>query len=633
MADVNLTIAADIRQLRDALAAIPGMTKGEAQRMVIALQKEYAKAEAAAKKTAGQTAKEFDRGFDAIGNSAEKLLSSLGGPFGDIGDIAFDLRGKLAGTAGAIGAAGAAAAGATAVIAGLGIAAGALASHASEAQKRLDEMGLAAHVPPEARASIEAYDTAIASLSREADLLSVTLGGPVAEAVGTLASALVGARVELDKLNDAAEPAVAVLGRMAESGRTLQRLFSLGMTERLQRGLEELVETGKEHTAVLDGETAALKKQKEINEAAYKAAMDAKAAQDRAAAEEERRTAERTKTAKSFWDVVAEGAAESNAARKEEEEAARRAEQAEKDALKAAQDRLDLERQAKAETDAQTAATRDLVRQLGELQEKIDEIKTPIRAAMEEIRRHLANAAHFAVEVTQVITDAITLMAERRMDLIRSIAAKEREAAEEAREEWRESEEEQIEALRERGKLTDRQAEKRLRQLDIEEQTRILMLAREQAERRAALMEAWRQTQSAQIAMATVESIRAGISLMSSMAYLGVAAPFAAAAISAGALATAIAGIRATPPPELPTGRTPDHRQQVAIRDDEAVLNPRATAAVVEAINGSGVARGGPTHVTLQIDGRDVARAVAPRLEGMMRLGGLGLGRRQLGGR
>jgi hypothetical protein len=120
--DFDVTIGAELADLRKELGTIPGITAAEAKRMTIALEKEYqrstkaaqeaAKAAAAAGKKAG---KEFDSGMSKAAGGLESLLSggpslsSFGSILGGVGETAGTASASIAAMAGPIGIAAAAA--------------------------------------------------------------------------------------------------------------------------------------------------------------------------------------------------------------------------------------------------------------------------------------------------------------------------------------------------------------------------------------------------------------------------------------------------------------------------------------------------------------------------------------------
>lgn len=162
-------------------------------------------AEKAAKRLREETAK-VDKSIDGMSRGGQKVANLLGGPFGDLADIVFDLGEAAEGSAGAVGGLGATALGAVVGVAALSYAGLQLASAAEEAATRLEAAGLAGLIPPESRESIDEYRSATEGLRNEVDLLSVTFGGPLLSAVAAAADGLTGAVSILRTVSDAMSP-------------------------------------------------------------------------------------------------------------------------------------------------------------------------------------------------------------------------------------------------------------------------------------------------------------------------------------------------------------------------------------------------------------------------------------------
>jgi hypothetical protein len=164
-------------------------------------------AEKAAKRLREETAK-VDKSIDGMSRGGQKVANLLGGPFGDLADIVFDLGESASGATAAIGGLGASVLGAVVGVAALSYAGVQLASAADEAAHRLEKAGLASLIPAESRQSIDDYRSATEGLRNQVDLLAVTLGGPllsaVAKASDLLTAGLVGVRDALSPIASAA---------------------------------------------------------------------------------------------------------------------------------------------------------------------------------------------------------------------------------------------------------------------------------------------------------------------------------------------------------------------------------------------------------------------------------------------
>jgi hypothetical protein len=185
---------------------------------------------------------------------------------------------------------------------------------------------------------------------------------------------------------------------------------------------------------------------------------------------------------------------------------------------------------------------------------------------------------------------------------------------------WLEGERARIDSAVEHGQMTEAEAataEKlAIREARRKEQA---LLDQTKAERDN-LLKSFEQRKKAAKAAALIDSIAAGVAMIPGFAWLGPLAPAAAATAAFLAYETAAESIDAAPPPEFPMGRvpsgSPDHRQQIAVRDDEITLNPRGSrrlgAGAAEAMNdGLPV---GPTVVNLHVGGRLLAEAVVDEL-------------------
>lgn len=212
-----------------------------------------------------------------------------------------------------------------------------------------------------------------------------------------------------------------------------------------------------------------------------------------------------------------------------------------------------------------------------------------------------------------------------------------RDASDKAVAQWQAQREAEVQAALEAGTLTQEQADAKLQAIDEEARARRRATERQLKDEKAALMRSWEASKKVQLAAAAIEAIRAGIALIPAFAFLGPGAPAAAAAVAAAGFAAAATQIGAQQPPELPTGRTPDHTAFAGggerTREDELVANPRATAEILRRLNGSGNLGEGPMVIELVWNQRVLARAIREHERGSLRLRpasamrGLGVGR------
>lgn len=191
MADevLNISLQADISALTAELARLGPEGDKEAKKMVAALQRQYSKAEKAAKSSSKASAAAFAGDMSKIEGAGAALASAMGGSFGAIGGFAQSALKPLAeigltlGPAGVVGVGAAAAAVSLALV---GTTVVSLADAAIEARDRLIEAGDAALIPPESLRSLQDYETTSSELRQELDLLSVTVGGALADDLAIL---------------------------------------------------------------------------------------------------------------------------------------------------------------------------------------------------------------------------------------------------------------------------------------------------------------------------------------------------------------------------------------------------------------------------------------------------------------
>lgn len=179
-------------------------------------------------------------------------------------------------------------------------------------------------------------------------------------------------------------------------------------------------------------------------------------------------------------------------------------------------------------------------------------------------------------------------------------------------------EKKRIAAELEAGTLTEEQADREVQGAkDAAKAHRDALNDRTKAERDA-LMKSFRSDKSLQIAAAAIDAIRAGISLIPSMAFLGPFAPAAAAGIAGSAFALARQQINAQEPPTFERGGSvadrvagvPDH-VLIGSRLDEHVVTGQGVAAagghdVLDRLN-DGLSIGGAPVVNVYFDRRMVA--------------------------
>jgi hypothetical protein len=616
MADkvVNISLQADIRQLREALAQLPNIGDKEAGKMVRALQAQYKKAEAAAKASAKASEKEWERGLDGIKGIAEKSAGMLGGVFGDLGNIVFDVGGKLSVAGGAVGAVGIAAGGAVAGVIALGMASKALADSAIEARDRLTEQGLAAMLPSDALASLQDYEEANKDLRREVDLLTVAIGSEFAPALTDAAHATVGL---IDALGSVASGAKAVYDAF-EPIRSVTSWIDPTAWEMwaLNKAYGALVDQGEEHVAQTKEEVKAVVSLQDQEKARIAAMVE----HGKAETEFEKKKEAAGKAGIARAKAVAD-------AEREAAEAARKA----ADALDAKNDALakigDVANEAYSDllTDEQKVlqAYDARIAKITEAAVLADDYWAAEAAQAEAADRRDRDLHALRVDQLKELADlqleVDDLLAEAQND------AKERGA--EVTSNWSHGLGAVADGL---GSITSMvQANADAMAEAAENGTK--------AEKDAAKA-AFRRAKALALATAVVQAASATLSLIPSFAYLGPGAPVAAAAVSAAALAAQVAAIQNQKPPSFergglvlggPSGATPDHvsadvqpGEYIATKHD--VQRNGGPRGVEQALRGG---RERPVLVRLALNGRDVAEAMWDPL-GSLVPGSTPLGRR-----
>ena len=243
-----ITFKADMADLRDQLAKLPGITDKEAKAMVKSLERQMKKTERAAKKAAKKSASSFDKmakkadetkeSFGRLGAAAGKLSPAVGGlvtGFGDMLGVAGALTNPIGAiAAGAVGL-GVAATGGAVAVAGLtaGLTAATLASE--DLIDELEQFGdFAGVLPPLEPAEIDAINRANAAVESLGLALKVTITqigaefAPTLEVMATRARAAGLAVMSLrDDVVDVAETAAESAAAFLEFVASLDTLGTL----------------------------------------------------------------------------------------------------------------------------------------------------------------------------------------------------------------------------------------------------------------------------------------------------------------------------------------------------------------------------------------------------------------------
>ncbi len=214
----------------------------------------------------GSSAGSAEKGLGSLQRVAEKSAGMMGGVFGDVADVLFDVAGGISESGGAIGSLGVAAGIGAAGVAAIGIAAlgGASAIHdmvmgAEALQKRLGEISGSEPLPPETTEALDDYrQTALGAEAASADL-KVQVAGLAAAAFEPAMAAAAGLLGRLDDLLPSADALTGTLDTMTNVGRAGVAVFTLGASEAVAYalGLRDLEEDGRAAAAALDDLAAA----------------------------------------------------------------------------------------------------------------------------------------------------------------------------------------------------------------------------------------------------------------------------------------------------------------------------------------------------------------------------------------
>lgn len=260
------------------------MSVKEVVQYQITMTAQGAQATSAAVASVGNSAKQVSAGVKSAEEAVKKSMALMGGSFGKLGEVAFELTGKVSGAAGAIGAAGSAAALAVVAIGAMAYAGVQLAAAAFEAGERLEKAGLQAMIPEEAQESLDRYKDGTTALRNSADLLTVTLGGPLLDAVGNLSLGLSGLISKLSDVKvgfDDAKPAAGSFQQVATdvfgAFHNVVNAGTFGLLEGVETAVDGLVTEGE---AVADVQQAVAEKSEEAKKAADEEAKAVKKAAD-----------------------------------------------------------------------------------------------------------------------------------------------------------------------------------------------------------------------------------------------------------------------------------------------------------------------------------------------------------------
>lgn len=681
--------SAEVRRLGADLRTALKRTETEAEKSARKIAKEQEKlarevargqkqAQDEAAKAAAKAAAEHEKAVAELRQGTQKVLSMIGGPFAELGDLGLGLGEKLSGASKVLGTTGTVAAGAALGVTALAVGTVAvyeglhqIAEAGVKAEERLREIKGAAALPPNVIESLDQYRQSQLGLEVQTATLKAKLGALVSDVwspgIDVLAELTQGVADAVPRWADWED----TVEQVGTGIRGMQLLLTLGASEivRYGAGLNEVADAGRDAAAGLDDLTAAIgRHDRALEERAKVEAQLAEGSQSdleilqdlglvyddaKDLAREAAEKAERERRAREAASKALQAQAE--ATRQAEEVRRQYLEINERDIAAEAEHKKKLEEEAWAMATL-TGQTKLLVAGLQDLQDQIDTTMAAIdptwverwgisfSSALDDVRQKLddlglAEAGQALDYGLNAAADAFGQQAELLADQVRA----RRDAAREQADAWLEQQQAQIEAEKEAGQISDDEAEARLAALDAERAAKEDAISRIGQAEAAQAMKAFERTKKIQKALAVIDGLRAAVSLIPAFAFLGPGAPLAAAALATLAVKTQVAAIDAQDPPELATGRVPggsgDHRTLVRLRDDETdgVLTGRGVAAVggPDAVRRANAGLpGGPSQLVVQLDGREIADGVfGPGGVARMQRGRGVLGRRAIYGR
>ena len=202
---INLTYRAELRQLTEQLSKVEGINAGLAKKMANDLDKSFKAAGKSASKAASQMEGDTKKAFASIKGASVAAFGPLGERLNHLAGVwqGLGTSSTVALAAGAVG------------VAALAVGIIGIVDRASDARKRLEDMGLASLLPEDAIAGIAEYDAAVRGLSVSVDLATVQMGSLFAPAVSEAADTVTGLVDVVGDLTDGAGQAVPAMEDLA----------------------------------------------------------------------------------------------------------------------------------------------------------------------------------------------------------------------------------------------------------------------------------------------------------------------------------------------------------------------------------------------------------------------------------
>lgn len=591
--ELNISISADIRDLKRKLAEIPDVTKREASLMVKGIRDQYKKAERSvvhysdlqireAKKAAREVQRAQAEMFDGLSKAGKTFEGQLGGAVSVVEDFMDGIKG-ISGVAGPL--AGSMAAVGAAVTAGgfamsaAGYAAVEFARGAVEAGDRLREMG---KLSADGQLAVSGLSTSLDSVSLATDTAMVAFAEAAPELRLFLDAVSGGIKIVADFVAASREmrDSVSIVGRVAAG------IGTLGLSELALKGMRVAAEEGRELNAVVEEYGLTQDDVFVGPEAPAGIQKTTRAIRDQKAAVKDLNI-DVTGLAGAFRTFAEEALAAMDAAW---------------DAYW--EDVATSLREAGVAAEEAAASVAQITRR-----DIWEGVAASIMASTQAFQELSGFAAQSLLDLGGLIEDTHA----RKMDQLATEREGEREAYAAQRE--------RVKAKLEAGKIDESQARSRLDQIRADREATRGAFQEQRDQQKKAALRGFRMTQAAQYTQAAIDAARAAVALLPAFSFAGPAAPGLAGAAAAGSFAIAAAKIKGAQPPQFTRGgsvgermsSSPDHTI-IAARATEGIVSDRGMARIggaagLRALNDGGSMAG--QTVVVQMDGRMLGAATA----------------------
>lgn len=186
---LEIEVIPELTAFAQGMQQLPVIGDRESKKMAGAIGKNMRSVEKDSTDAAKSIGSNFQSNFGKISGSAAAMSGVVGGTFAQVVGVANSAirpLGEMAAAFGPIGVAVAGLAGGAVAMGGLLAATKGVVDAAVEARDRLTEAGLASQIPAESIRSLRDYETTTSELREELDLLTVTVGGALADDLAIL---------------------------------------------------------------------------------------------------------------------------------------------------------------------------------------------------------------------------------------------------------------------------------------------------------------------------------------------------------------------------------------------------------------------------------------------------------------